>query len=104
MKNWKLFLLSIALCLSGYALFAQIAADSSKVGYGPVGILGNLPPWALVVVCILYELIVRLVPTTKNMSVISNVSGLIDKIVPNRKKTPTPGGVGPSATTFQQKF
>ena len=101
MKQLKYFLFSIVLCLCAAAGFAQVAADSSKVGYGPAGIVGNLPKWALIVVGILYELIVRLVPTNKNYSILGNLAFLLNKAIPNNRKPGAPGGAAPAGNTFR---
>ena len=100
MKNVKWFLLSVALCLPAAALFAQAVTDTAKAPYGPMGVLGNLPKWVPIVVGILYELIVRLVPTTKNLSVVGNLATLLNKTIPNNR-VQAPGGAAPTGNTFR---
>lgn len=101
----KVYFLSVALamvfCLAVSGAFAQIAADSTQAGYGALGILGKIPKWIPIAILSAYELIVRLVPTVKNYSILSFVIGLITTLVPNKQIVHTVGSTVPTIAAFK---
>lgn len=89
--NKKSFLLSIALVfIVSVNVFAQVNDSLALGGLAPSSILDQISLW-LGAALALYEIVARLVPTVKDISLLNKIITLIQWIVnliPNKK----PGG------------
>ena len=80
MKTVLKFLSVVVLSLACGVAFAQDAANSSPV----IGsIFSKVPGWVVPSVLGLYEILVRIIPTAKNWSILSAAIKLIQFILPN---------------------
>jgi len=80
----KLIFLLTSILIISVALFAQ---DST--GTDPGGVSG-LPSWVYVAAAVIvgiWEVVVRLIPTAANLSIIGVVISLLQKILPNKSTT-----------------
>ena len=89
MKSFVRLLLMAALLFFtlDVVLFAQVDSTAHISGGGIFGFLKKIPAWVVPGILGLYELIVRLVPTVKNYSVLSLIISIIQMIFPNKKSS-----------------
>lgn len=81
----KKFILFFILLLANVALFAQ---DSTGGGSGGGGF--TLSPTIVLILSLLlgvYEVVIRLIPTVKNYSIIGWIIKLIQTVLPNKSTT-----------------
>jgi hypothetical protein len=82
MRNLKIKIaLNLFLCLICLSVIAQ---DSTAVN-PVVSVVGNHKNWIFAALGI-YEIVARLVPTSKNWSILNGIFGLINYIIPNKRK------------------
>lgn len=86
-RSMKIFSLVMAMVLCTVALLVHAQTDTTGNGGGGGGL--TLSPtliWILGAVLVVYEAVVRLVPTVGNWSILGLLIQLIQGILPNRAK------------------
>jgi len=77
---------ALILLLLPIAIMAQTDSAAAQTGGG---FFSKLPVWLPIVAGAAYEILVRLVPTKNNWSVLGLVVNLLQTVFPNRSSDPT---------------
>lgn len=93
MKRNKLltFFLSLVIPFSFGVALVYGQSDSTANGGGIIGTITSIPKWIPIALVSVYELLVRLIPTAKNWSILTLLMNLVKGIFPNFR-TATVGG------------
>jgi hypothetical protein len=81
----RFFAIVFIIALAPLFLLAQ--TDSTASG-GLGGVISKIPEWVPIVIMGLYELLARVVPTSKNWSILTLVMNVIKFIFPNKSSQP----------------
>jgi hypothetical protein len=86
MKKFLAFIL-LFLIMAPLLMYGQ--TDTAKVVVSSGGFLSKIPGWVYVALGAAYEIVVRVIPTTSNLSIIGLVIKLIQSVLPNKSTDAT---------------